>query len=98
MSNFLKTLGLASRARKIVTGETLINKIRSNEVHLVIIATDASDNTKKKLTDKCTSYNVDYIITSNIDELSKAVGKNNRVALGIQDAGFAKNLKEKIGG
>ncbi|GFI41347.1 L7Ae/L30e/S12e/Gadd45 family ribosomal protein [Thomasclavelia cocleata] len=98
MSNFLNTLGLASRARKIVTGETLINKIRSNEVHFVIIATDASDNTKKKLTDKCTSYNVDYIITSNIDELSKAVGKNNRVALGIQDAGFAKNLKEKIGG
>ena len=41
---------------------------------------------------------MDYIITSNIDELSKAVGKNNRVALGIQDAGFAKNLKEKIGG
>ena len=98
MSNFLNTLGLASRARKIVTGEPLINKIRSNEVHFVIIATDASDNTKKKLTDKCTSYNVDYIITSNIDELSKAVGKNNRVALGIQDAGFAKNLKEKIGG
>ena len=43
MSNFLNTLGLASRARKIVTGETLINKIRSNEVHFVIIATDASE-------------------------------------------------------
>lgn len=98
MNNFLNTLGLASRARKIVTGETLINKIRSNEVYFVIIAADASDNTKKKLTDKCTSYNVDYTIASNINELSKAVGKNNRVALGIQDAGFAKNLKEKIGG
>lgn len=98
MSNFFNTLGLASRARKIVTGETLINKIRSNQVYFVIIATDASDNTKKRLTDKCTSYDVDYIITSSINELSKAVGKNNRVALGIQDAGFAKNLKEKIGG
>ena len=93
MNNFLNTLGLASRARKIVTGETLINKIRSNGVYFVVIASDASDNSKKKITDKCTSYNVDYI-----SELSKAIGKNNRVALGITDRGFAKNLKEKIGG
>ena len=98
MNNFLNTLGLASRARKIVTGETLINKIRSNGVYFVVIASDASDNSKKKITDKCTSYNVDYFIAGNISELSKAIGKNNRVALGITDRGFAKNLKEKIGG
>ena len=55
MNNYLNTLGLAARARKIVTGETLITKIRSNEVEFVIIASDASDNTKKKITDKCTS-------------------------------------------
>lgn len=48
MNNYLNTLGLAARARKIVTGETLITKIRSNEVEFVIIASDASDNTKKK--------------------------------------------------
>lgn len=98
MSNFLNTLGLANRARKVVTGETLINKIRSNEIYFVIIANDASDNTKKKLTDKCTSYDVEYVVAGNISELSKAIGKNNRVALGIADKGFAKNLKEKIGG
>lgn len=48
MNNYLNTLGLAARARKIVTGETLITKIRSNEVEFVIIASDASDNTKKR--------------------------------------------------
>ena len=62
MNNYLNTLGLAARARKIVTGETLITKIRSNEVEFVIIASDASDNTKKKITDKCTSYKVEYVI------------------------------------
>lgn len=98
MNNYLNTIGLACRARKVVTGETLITKIRSQEVDFVIIATDASDNTKKKITDKCTSYNIDYVIASTISELSKAIGKNNRVAIGIQDRGFAKNLKEKIGG
>lgn len=98
MNNYLNLLGLASRARKIVSGEILINKIRSNEVHLVLIASDASDNTKKKLIDKCTSYGIEYVVISNIDELSKAIGKNNRVALGIEDIGFAKSLKDKIGG
>ena len=98
MNDFLNTLGLANRARKVITGEILINKMRSNQVYFVIIASDASENTKKKLTDKCTSYSVEYVITSNISELSKAIGKNNRVALGITDNGFAKNLKEKIGG
>ena len=56
MNNYLNILGLAARARKIITGETLITKIRNNEVEFVIIASDASDNTKKKITDKCTSY------------------------------------------
>ena len=51
MNNYLNILGLAARARKIITGETLITKIRNNEVEFVIIASDASDNTKKKITE-----------------------------------------------
>ena len=98
MNNFLNLLGLANRAHKIVTGEILIKKIRNNEINLVIIASDASDNTKKRFIDKCTSYDVEYILASNRKELSNAIGKNNRVALGIQDVGFAKSLKEKKGG
>ena len=98
MNNFFNVLGLAARARKIVTGETLLTKIRSKKVFLVVIASDASDNSKKKIIDKCTSYSIDYVVTSNINELSKAMGKHNRVALGIQDAGFAEILKNKIGG
>lgn len=49
MNDFLNTLGLANRARKVITGEILINKIRSNQVYFVIIASDASENTKKSL-------------------------------------------------
>ncbi|WP_294579251.1 ribosomal L7Ae/L30e/S12e/Gadd45 family protein [uncultured Thomasclavelia sp.] len=97
-NDFYNCLGLASRARKVTTGETLLQKIRSNKVYLVIIASDASDNTKKKLSDKCTSYNIDYHIAGDIEHLSRAIGKHNRVAVGILDTGFAKLLKQKIGG
>lgn len=91
-------LGLTSRARKNVTGETLFHKIRQNEVSLVIIATDASENSIKKIRDKCTHYNVEYVIYGNTSEISNAIGKLNRVAVGILDQGFAKKIREEIGG
>jgi len=91
-------LGLTSRARKNVTGETLLQSIRQGEVSLVIIATDASENSSKKIRDKCTYYNVQYMIYGTTLEISNAIGKINRVAVGIIDTGFAKKIKEEIGG
>lgn len=42
-------LGLANRARKIVSGEELVIKeIRSGRAKLVVLSADASMNTKKK--------------------------------------------------
>lgn len=49
----LNFLGLAARARKIISGEELVVKeVRSSSAMLVIIAEDASANTMKKITDK----------------------------------------------
>ena len=96
---YLNLLGLANVAKGIVSGETLIKSIAANETKLGVIANDASANTKKKITDKCHFYHVDYfIVDENIETISKAVGKNNRVALGITNQGFAKKIKELIGG
>lgn len=96
--DILSLLGLASRARKITCGEILLKDIRSSQVSLVIIANDASENTKKKYKDKCQFYHIDCIIDGNIDEISQAIGKENRVAVGIKDKGFANKIKSKLGG
>lgn len=90
--------GLCARARKISSGSLLINDIRANKVKFVIIAEDASDNTKKKITDKCQYYHIDYMIYGNIESISQSIGKDNRVALGIKDRGFANKIKSKLGG
>lgn len=46
---FLQLLGLAARARKVVSGEELVVKeIRNNNAKLVILASDASNNSSKK--------------------------------------------------
>ena len=79
-------LGLAMRARKLATGESALKAVQSQQAHLVFIASDASDNTKKKYIDKCTYYHVDYY------------GKINRMAIAVLDAGFAKSMKSKLGG
>lgn len=94
----LSLLGLAARARKISCGDILLKDIRSSRVSLVLISEDASDNTKKKYSDKCRYYQIDYLIIGNINELSQAIGKDNRVAVGIKDSGFASKIKSKLGG
>ena len=62
------------------------------------LATDASDNTKKKYIDKCTYYHVDYYVAGTSEELSNSVGKINRMVIAVLDAGFAKSMKSKLGG
>lgn len=97
MKQWLGLLGLANKSGNVVTGQdNIINKIKKGIVKMVIVATDASDNTKKLYRDKCKYYNVLCIESGTIEELSNAIGKVNRVAVGICDDGFTKGLLAKI--
>ncbi|QOY34515.1 YlxQ family RNA-binding protein [Anaerobacillus isosaccharinicus] len=86
-------LGLAARARMLATGEELVIKsIRKKEVYLVIVADDASESTKKKLQDKCNFYNVTLKFAADRGQLGAAIGKHERVVIGVTDKGFAQKL------
>lgn len=98
MNKVYNLLGLASRARKLSSGDSLLASVRNKKASLVIISKDASDNTIKKISDKCKFYEVDFIMYGTADELSNAIGKLNRVAVGVLDQGFSKKIKENIGG
>ena len=87
-------LGLAYRARKIIAGEELVIKeVRSGQAKLVLLSSDASSNTEKKITDKCSYYNVPLEKVANREQLGHAIGKDERVVLAVLDHGFAKKLK-----
>lgn len=90
---FLNALGLSKRAGKIVHGDELMSAIASSKVKLVILSNDASERTKKQYHDKCTFYKVDLIEFVSREELSSAIGMHNRVAIGIDDRGFIKMIK-----
>ncbi|MGN1400406.1 MAG: YlxQ family RNA-binding protein [Bacillus sp. (in: firmicutes)] len=86
-------LGLANRARKVISGEELVIKeVRSKKAKLVILAGDASANTEKKVTDKCRHYNVPFIKVDDRERLGQAIGKDQRVVIAVLDEGFAKKL------
>ncbi|MFV8827190.1 YlxQ family RNA-binding protein [Alkalihalobacterium sp. APHAB7] len=92
-NKWLSLLGLAARARKIVSGEELVIKeVRKKQVYLVIVSTDASEATEKKLNDKCSFYNTPIRMTGTRELLGQAIGKRERVVLGVIDQGFAKKL------
>lgn len=68
--------------------------VRKKRVSLVLVATDASDRTKKQFQDKCTSYQIPCLIWGSIEEISSSTGMNMRVAIGIDDRGLARNILE----
>ncbi len=87
----LSLLGLAQRAGKIITGEErVLAAVRSGEARLVILASDAAKNTRKKLTDKCLSFGVQLIEFGTRTQLGHALGKQERVVVSINDDGFAR--------
>ena len=51
MNKGLNTIGMCKCANKISYGETLIKDIQKRVVSLVVICSDTSDNSKKKIID-----------------------------------------------
>ncbi|PTU88249.1 hypothetical protein BUZ62_00450 [Staphylococcus pasteuri] len=90
-------LGLAMRAGKVKTGESVIvNDMQKGNIKLVILANDASPNTMKLIQNKTSSYKVPFRVFGTREELGIAIGKGERVNVGLTDQGFAKKLLSMI--
>ena len=73
-----------------------IENIRTGNVSLVIIAEDASPSTIEKfkyITEEC---NTKMILYGQKDELSRAIGKDNKVVFVIMDDGFSNRILELV--
>ncbi len=90
-------IGLAKRAGKVVSGESAAkDSIRFGKACIAIIAEDASDNTKKSITNSCKYYEVKYYIWSNKNDLGHALGNNFNAVVCITDHGFAKSIEQHL--
>ncbi len=94
----MSMLSLCRSAGKIVSGELSCEKaLQNSSAKLIIIASDASENTKKKFKNKSFYYNIDIAECGSKDELGKTIGKESRAVIGICDENFAVKIKEYLG-
>lgn len=90
-------IGLATRARKVVSGEFSTEKsVKSGRSCMVIVSEEASENTKKMFTNMCAYYKVPIYLFGTKDELGHAMGQQFRASLSVEDAGFAKSMAEQM--
>jgi len=97
MDKVLQLLGLAMRAGKVVSGEeTVLEQIRTGRAEIVFLALDAAKNIEKKMSDKCSSYQVPLRRYGTRYDLGKAIGKGERVVIAVTDPGFARSLEKLL--
>ena len=96
-NKILSLIGLAMKSGNVVSGEFMTEKaVKSGQAFLVIISSEASDNTRKKFSNMCEFYQVPYYVFGTKEELGHYMGKEMRASLAITDAGFSKSEPEPI--
>ena len=93
----LSLMGLARKAGKLKSGEYCVeNEIKKGKAILVIVAKDASENTKKKYSDMCAYRQVPICFYSDKDNIGRCLGYDERAAAVITDEGFASGIMKEI--
>ncbi|MDR2167401.1 MAG: ribosomal L7Ae/L30e/S12e/Gadd45 family protein [Clostridiales bacterium] len=102
----LSMISLARKAGKIVTGEEgCVKAIQSGAAQIVLVAVDASHNTKKKFANKAAHYKVPFYSLFTKEVMGGQIGMSNRATICVVDAGFAAKIadlaenlnKERVG-
>lgn len=93
----LSLLGLASRSRNVVSGGFATeNAVKSGKAFLVMVAEDASDNTKKKFQNMCEFYECPFCVFGGKSQIGHSMGKEDRTSVALIDSGFADSIRKHL--
>jgi len=93
----LRLLGLAARAGAILPGtERVREAARAGDARLVIVAGDASGNTRDKLIPLLQARGVPHALAYDRSRLGEAVGRGPLGAIAVLDASFAARLGQLL--
>ena len=93
----LSMIGIAAKSGNVVSGEFSTEKsVKTGKGFLVLVAADASENTRKKFSNMCEFYEVPIYFIANKEELGKFCGKEFRASLAVQDENFAKAMMKEL--
>lgn len=95
--SILSLIGLSMRQGAVGSGEYLTEKtVKEGRAFLVLVAEDASANTKKNFQDMCKYYHVPIHIFGSKDELGHAIGKEFRASLALTNHGLSERISDDI--
>ena len=87
------------RAGKVVFGtDACKQEIQKNRVKLLIIAKDAAERTKTNFKYICIEKNIPIVEILEKETISKSIGKDNKVIIGIKDMNFSKEIIKLVNG
>ena len=93
-------LGLAARAGKLIYGTPMTCDALKDrkKIYYVFRAKGCSENTRKRLTDRCKYYEVPLIdVELDVSELAHKLGKSGELAVvALTDASFAEGIKKLL--
>lgn len=90
-------LGLAERSRNLASGEVSVeNAVKSGKAWLVIVPTDASDNTVKKFKNMCEYREIPYKRYGTKESLGHAIGKDDRSSIAVLQEGFSESILKQL--
>ena len=93
----LSMLGIAAKSGNVLSGEFSTEKaVKEGKAYLVIVAGDASDNTKKSFGNMTDFYKVPMYIYGDKESLGHHIGKEFRASLAVINEGLAKSIEDKI--
>ena len=93
----ISLLGLAERAGKIASGEFAAEKaVKIGKARLIIVAEDASDNTKKKMKNMTAFYETPLYVYGSKDDLGHCIGKEYRSMVAVLQPGFSKSVMKQL--
>ncbi len=93
----LRLLGLAARAGAILPGtERVREAVRSGGARFVLVAGDASGNTRDKLIPLLQSRGVPHALAYDRARLGGAVGRAPLGAVAVMDASFATRVRQLL--
>lgn len=93
----ISLLGIAMKGRNLVSGEfQTMEAIKTGSAWLVIVAEDASENTKKLFHDKCSYYEIPVVDYGSKEDLGRAIGKDLRSSVAICDDGLSRAVLKGI--
>lgn len=93
----ISLIGLSMKAGKVASGEFATEKaVKTGKAFLVIVAAEASENTKKKFRNMCDYYEVPYFEFGQKTELGQAIGKEFRASLAVTDENLGMALEKQM--